>query len=471
MHDVVVIGGGFGGLGAALALAERGARVALIERVGYLGGCAATFERRGARYEAGATMLAGLGEGQLLRRVIDRHALPVVLDPVDPVLELRWGDAPLVVPASRAQFVDRLCAWPGAPVDAVRGALAQQARLADALWGLFDDPTLLPPWSVGSFARLVGRSPGLAPLARWLGRPLRDWLGAWGLLGFTPLVQAAEALCQVTVQTNIAEAEAPFGLAALDFLFRGIRHVRGGIGELTGALGDAVVRSGGDVHLLRACTGLRRDGEGWVVSTRRGELRAAQVVADLAPHAVRELLGRSTPRLDRLAGRVEEGWGAVMSYRQVSGDGLPADAFHLDLTRDPAKPRIDGNHVLVSVSEARPDGIRTATCSTHVRPGGDPKATAERALLALQETLVVRAPEIVAATTHELPASPRTFARFTGRPGGWVGGVPRRHGLGAYRELFPAPIEPGLWLVGDAVLLGQSTLATFIGGLRTAEAL
>ncbi len=89
----------------------------------------------------------------------------------------------------------------------------------------------------------------------------------------------------------------------------------------------------------------------------------------------------------------------------------------------------------------------------------------------MQETLVARAPEIVAATTHELPASPRTFARFTGRPGGWVGGVPRRHGLGAYRELFPAPIEPGLWLVGDAVLLGQSTLATFIGGLRTAEAL
>jgi phytoene dehydrogenase-like protein len=463
--DVVVVGGGFGGLGAALGAVEAGARVVLLERVGYLGGCAATFERGGARYEAGATMTAGLGDDQLLGRIVARWNLDVALDPVSPAMTLRWGEAPLEVPVDRGTFVDQLCGLPGAPVAALRSALAEQGARADALWGLLDDPTLLAPGSAGAWARLVARSPGFAPLAPWVGRPLRDWLGARGLLGFAPLVRYAEALCQLTVQVGIAEAETPFALAALDFPFRGLRHVRGGIGALTAALGAAI----GDVRLHTRCTGLEREGGAWIAHTRHGPVRAPVVIADLAPHALRALLGRSTPRLDALAARVETGWGAVVSYRRIADGALPDGAFHLDLVADPARPCTDGNHVLVSVSEARP-GERTATCSTHVRPGDDPRGVAERASAALEATLRLRAPEIAEATRSSFPASPRTFARFTGRPGGWVGGVPRRAGLGAYRGLWPRPLLPGLWPVGDAVLLGQSTLATFAGGLRTAAA-
>ena len=52
MLDALVIGAGFGGLGAALRLAEGGARVALCETLKYPGGCASTFERGGHRYGA-----------------------------------------------------------------------------------------------------------------------------------------------------------------------------------------------------------------------------------------------------------------------------------------------------------------------------------------------------------------------------------------------------------------------------------
>ena len=39
-YDVVIAGGGAGGIGAALGAAKSGARVALVEKYGFLGGAA-----------------------------------------------------------------------------------------------------------------------------------------------------------------------------------------------------------------------------------------------------------------------------------------------------------------------------------------------------------------------------------------------------------------------------------------------
>ena len=68
-------------------------------------------------------------------------------------------------------------------------------------------------------------------------------------------------------------------------------------------------------------------------------------------------------------------------------------------------------------------------------------------------------------------ASPRTFERWTGRPLGRVGGVPRRAGWGNYFGLRRPAVAPGLFLVGDSIFPGQSTLATALGGYKLAERL
>ncbi len=485
--DVVVIGAGFGGLAAALRLAERGADVVLCETLRYPGGCASTFTRSGYQFEAGATLFSGLGEGQLFSSWNDKWDLGVRFDPLDPIVELRTQQWSLAIPQNPESFVCRFGELPGADREAVRGFFGTQRRVADALWKLFEDPSLLPPLSGSAVLRHLGRSLSYGPVVRWMGRPLSDVVASHDLEGWEPLRVYLDAVSQITVQASSAEAEAPFAMAAVDYFFRGTGHVRGGIGSLAWGLTEAIRRAGGRVSLANRVRGLRREGTAWRVDTRNGELRARTVVANVLPHSLPEMIRpQLNGALDDVEAAVESGWGAAMLYLAVESDAVfGPDAQHLQLVDDETAPFIEGNHVFCSISAANereraPRGERTATISTHVPMQKLRKLLAEDqgAYIAeiqsrMRETIRRRAPELLDHATFEMTASPRTFARFTGRHLGYVGGVPRRVGWKHYRPraLWPREAAPGLYLVGDSVLLGQSTLAVALGGVRTAEAI
>jgi phytoene dehydrogenase-like protein len=480
IYDCAIVGAGFGGLGAALTLAEQGARVVVLEALKYPGGCASTFTRGGWRFESGATLFSGFDEGQLFARWIDRHQLPVTTRVPDPIVELRTPSWTLPITARREDLLARLGEFPGAPRDRLADFFARQSSLAGALWSLFDDPALLPPFGARELLTHIARSPRYLPLAPWINRSLADLVAAHGLDGFEPLRVYLDAVSQITVQTSAAEAEAPFALATMDYYFRGTRHVHGGIGVLASAMLDAARALGADVRLSESVKALTPVADGWRVRTRRGEVTARQVIANVIPQALRGLLGDEARELDGLTRRVEGGWGAAMLYLGLARDAkLRAEAHHLELVDDPGAAFIEGNHVFCSISgadEARgPDGARTVTASTHVPMAKllamTPDAQGEYIAAvqsAMARTLGRRAPELDAATVHRLTASPRTFARFVGRPDGYVGGAPRVRGISCYQGMLPRPVRPGLWMVGDSVFPGQSTLATALGGAKVA---
>jgi phytoene dehydrogenase-like protein len=484
--DAVVIGAGFGGLGAALSLAERGARVAIVESLAYPGGCASTFRRGGYRFESGATLFSGLAPGQLFGDWIARYHLDVTVDWLDPLVELRTPALHLGVSRDRSAFLAALASLPGAPEAELQAFFAYQRRIADTLWSVFDDPALLPPLTARALLRHFGRAPRYAALLPLLGRPLTAVLARFGLEGFAPLRQYLDGLCQITVQCSAAEAEAPFALATMDYYWRGTGHVRGGIGQLAEALLGAVRALGGEVRLASRVKAITPIAGGHQIETRTGPIRARQVVANLLPADLRMLLGAERgriARLDRLDEDVGRGWGAIMLYLVARApEGASPDPHHLELVQDPALPLVDGNHLFVSISGAAdegraPPGHRTITVSTHVALAPyralAKEAQGERAAVIqarMRAGLEQLAPEWSAGIVHAMTASPRTFQRFTGRSGGAVGGIPRRAGLAQYFTAFPAPITPGVWMVGDTVFPGQSTLATAIGGARTAAA-
>ena len=485
-YDVLVIGAGFGGIATALTLAEQGARVLLCEALTYPGGCASTFTRRGFRFEAGATLFSGFGEGQVMRRWIDRHGLDVHVDLLDPTIDFRTPAWSLHAPTDRAVFRDRLCAIPGVPRAGLAAFLKEQETVADALWALFDDPALLPPFDAGALMTHVSRVSRYLPLLRLVNRPLLDVLRRHGLDTVEPVRTWYDALCQITVQCGVAEAEAPFALAATDYCFRGTGHVRGGIGVLAQALCDAVVASGGEVRFASRVGALTRTPDGWTASIRGATVHARQVVANVLPQQLSTLAGDVVhDSLHALARRVEDGWGACMLYLAVDADApLRSAAHHIEGVLDPRAPLVEGNHFFASVSDAgetdrSPDGtMRTVTVSTHVSlatwralpPDGRARWITE--VQGRMDAGIARlAPELSAGTRLRMTASPRTWERFTRRQHGAVGGIPRRTGWANYAGMGPMEVASGLWMVGDTTFPGQSTLATALGGIRTAQVL
>ncbi|MGB5813089.1 MAG: NAD(P)-binding protein [Polyangiales bacterium] len=481
------MGAGFGGLAAALRLAELGADVELCETLRYPGGCASTFTRSGYQFEAGATLFAGLGEGQLFSNWNERWDLGVQFDALDPIVELRTAGWKLDIPPNPGAFLDRFAALPGAQEQRLRAFFATQRQVAGALWQLFEDPTLLPPLSARTLLRHLGRSMQYVPVVRWMGRSLGDVVAHHGLSDWEPLRTYLDAVSQITVQASAREAEAPFAMAAIDYFFRGAGHVRGGIGSLAWGLVDAIRMAGGRVTLSNRVREIQRVGPDWHVETRKGRLATRAVVANVLPQSLSRLAEEKIARDVRdVTASVESGWGAAMLYMVIAPDArMGPDAHHLQLVDDERAPFLEGNHVFCSISAAHErsrasDGQRTVTVSTHV-----PMAklltldeTARGSYVAsvqgkMRQTIANRAPELSECATFEMTASPRTFTRFTGRHDGYVGGVPRRVGLHHYRPraLWPRQAARGLYLVGDSVLLGQSTLAVALGGVRTAEAI
>jgi phytoene dehydrogenase-like protein len=483
--DVAVVGAGFGGLATALRLAELGANVVLCETLRYPGGCASTFSRSGYQFEAGATLFSGLGEGQLFSDWNRRWNLGLQFETLDPIVELRTDLWSLAIPPDPEEFLRRFCELPGANPEVIRRFFGTQREVAGALWKLFDDPSLLPPLTGTSILRHLSRTPSYAPVLRWIRHSLRDVVAHHHLQDWEPLLIYLDAVSQITVQAKASDAEAPFAMAAVDYFFRGTGHVHGGIGQLAWALVDAIQSAGGQVSLANRVKGIHRENGGWRLETRKGDIRARQVVANILPQTLGKMV---TPQLNGalhdVERAVEDGWGAAMLYFAVDADAPDREAaHHLQLINEREAPLNEGNHVFCSISaatetERAPEGQRTVTASTHVpmrtlqslspdEQGEYIASIQDR----MRDTIERRAPNLWAGRTFATTASPRTFERFTGRHLGYVGGVPRRVGLRHYRPraLLPREAERGLYAVGDSVLLGQSTLAVALGGVRTAE--
>jgi phytoene dehydrogenase-like protein len=483
--DVAVVGAGFGGLATALRLAELGADVVLCETLRYPGGCASTFTRSGYQFEAGATLFSGLGEGQLFGDWNRKWGLGLQFETLDPIVELRTDLWSLAIPPDPAEFLRRFAKLPGAEPEALHRFFQTQREVANALWKLFDDPTLLPPLTGASILRHLRRTPSYAPVLRWIRRSLGDVVAHHRLHDWEPLLIYLDAVSQITVQTKASEAEAPFAMAAVDYFFRGTGHVHGGIGQLAWALVDAIQSAGGHVSLANKVKGIHREDRQWRLETRKGDIVARNVVANVLPQTMAKMV---TPKLNGalrdVERAVEDGWGAAMLYFAVDAAAPDREAaHHLQLVDDREAPFNEGNHVFCSVSSAKetdraPDGQRTVTASTHVpmkKLHGLSREQQGRYIASIQErmrnTIRKRAPSLWEGLRFEATASPRTFERFTGRHLGYVGGVPRRVGLRHYRprSLLPREADRGLYAVGDSVLLGQSTLAVALGGVRTAE--
>jgi phytoene dehydrogenase-like protein len=154
---------------------------------------------------------------------------------------------------------------------------------------------------------------------------------------------------------------------------------------------------------------------------------------------------------------------------------------HHQLLRSYAEPLGDGNNMFMSVSapgdlDSAPPGHRAVMLSTHTDLDGwsdlDDREY-PRCRDALGDRLVAEArrvyPRLGSRAVVREVGTPRTYARYTSRPRGAVGGVRQRPSNANQHAVPHRTAVPGLWLVGDSTWPGLGTVACVLGSRIVAE--
>lgn len=487
VYDLVVVGGGVGGLATAALARRLGLDVALLEAHSKLGGCAGYFDRGPYTFDAGATALMGLEPGAPLGDLL--AVVGVEFAGVRTTsYRVHLPDRTLDVVPDAPAF-ERACdeAFPGR-AGARRAFWRLQAAVGQTL---LDAASLAARLPIGSFrdlahdVRVLGVRGGLAAVLSAV--TVRDVLRLLRLDGDPAFVALIAMLLQDTAQAGPETVPFANAAACLQAYRLGMSRPRGGMRALAEGLGSRFADLGGDLRTVTLVDRVEPDPAGGftVVTRRRTHLATRQVALNLPLDRAAALLGRGLEgRLGRKEERSRAVWSAFTAYVAFDRAAVADDAplFH-QVLQAYDRPIHDGNNVLVSLSPPGdpgygPEDVRVATMSTHVSPAdwdGIDRATyaakkkdyAGRMLAALRRAL----PEVSARVRHAEFASPRSFARYTRRNRGAVGGPPvsRRNS-----NLFAVGADafgPGIWLVGDSVFPGQGTLATVLSAVRVVERL
>ncbi|WOD40652.1 C-3',4' desaturase CrtD [Nodosilinea sp. E11] len=483
---VVVIGAGIGGLTAAALLARRGYGVKVFDQAGVAGGCASTFKRRGFTFDVGATQVAGLEPGGIHHQLF----------------------AELELPLPEATPCDPACAvfLPGEtkPIQVWRDPMAWQAERqrqfpgSEPFWQLMQ--TLFQPsW------RFQGREPVLPPRNPWdlwqLVQALRpdtlvtvpytfatvgQVLERLGLGGDRRLKTFLDLQLKLYSQVSADETALLYAATALSMAQapQGLWHLHGSMQVLSDSLATALVRDGGVVALNHGVQQVHRDRRGvtgvTVQNQKTGEVwlePADHVVANVTVQNLVQLLGdRATaPGANsgglggyrRRVAALPQGSGAFVLYLGVEAAAIPPDCPpHLQFFYDYDGPIAENNTLFVSVSRPgdgrAPEGRATIIASsfTDLSPwwqtddyNAMKQAYTDSALQRLAGYFDLRRDHLI----HVEAATPRTFARFTGRDRGTVGGLGMRVStFGPFGFANRTPIA-GLWLVGDCTHPGEGT--------------
>ena len=476
---VVVIGAGIGGLTAAALLAHRGYSVLVLDQAIVPGGCASTFQRRGFTFDVGATQVAGLEPGGIHHRIFAELGIELpAATPCDPACavflpgEIKpinvWRDPERWKAERQRQFPGSEPFWQ-LMADLFQYSWAFQAR----------DPVLPPRnlWDLGQLIQAV-RPDTLLTLPHTfstVGQVLR-W---YGLGQDHRLRTFLDMQLKLYSQVDAEETALLYAATALGVSQepQGLFHLQGSMQALSDRLVASLKRDGGRLLMRHTVKQIHLEEDRAKAVTIWNQKTGAiwrepadQVIANVTVQNLMQLLGDQAPQgYQRRVEKLPPSSGAFVVYLGVKQAAIPANCPpHLQFKYEDEGPIAENNSLFVSVSKPgdgrAPDGYATIIASSFTNPDQWWEGEEER-YQALKEKYTREAidrlsqyfdltPETMVLTEA---GTPRTFARYTGREQGIVGGIGQRiPTFGPFGFANRTPIDR-LWLVGDSTHPGEGT--------------
>lgn len=474
---VIVIGAGIGGLTAAALLAHRGYQVLVLDQALVPGGCASTFKRKGFTFDVGATQVAGLEPGGIHHRIFSELEIEIPpATPCDPACAVYlpgetepinvWRDPDKWQAERQRQFPGSEPLW------------QLMANLFRYSWAFQSRDPVLPPrnlWDLWQLTKAV--RPDTLLTLPYTFFTVGDALRGYGLDDNLRLRTFLDLQLKLYSQVDAEETALLYAATALGVSQapQGLYHLQGSMQVLSDRLVESLERDGGKLLMRHTVeridtknskvTGVRirnqKTGEVWTETADR-------VVANVTVQNLVQLLGEESPKgYQHRVEKLPPASGAFVVYLGVEERAIPPNCPpHLQFMYDYQGPIGENNSLFVSVSHPgdgrAPQGKATITASsfTDVRKWQDcanydylKRKYTEEAIARLSEYFHLTPETIV----HVEAATPRTFAHFTGRDRGIVGGIGQRiPTFGPFGFANRTPIED-LWLVGDSTHPGEGT--------------
>lgn len=476
---IVVIGGGIGGLTSAALLAKRGYAVAVFDQAIVPGGCASTFQRKGFIFDVGATQVAGLEPGGIHNRIFDELDIEIpAATPCDPACAvfLPGETKPISVWRNPEKWqAERQQQFPGS-----EPFWQLLARLFQASWRFQGRDPILPPrslWDVGQLLQAL--RPDTLITVPFTGMTVGDALRGFGLADNLRLRTFLDLQLKLYSQVDAEETALLYAATALGVSQepQGLYHIQGSMQVLSDRLVAALKRDRGTLFMRHAVERILTE-NGTVTGVVVRNLKtgtvwtepADQIIANVTVQDLVQLIGETEPQFRGYRRRVDKlppASGAFVIYLGVDESAIPENCPpHLQFLYDYEGPIGENNSLFVSVSHPgdgrAPDGKATIIASSFTEVRAWWQCNDYAALKqAYTETAIERLGQYFNLTPETLihveAATPRTFAQFTRRDRGIVGGIGQRLStFGPFGFANRTPIR-NLWLVGDSTHPGEGT--------------